>query len=156
MKQTFSDAQECIMWIKTNAPAMLQKHKKITVEISKGYSSRSDRANNFYWGVVIKGFLKEWPDYTKDMVHNLLCEQFRKIKKAPELIEKEKEFGIFESAWTTKSTTHDNTYEFFMYCEQCLLALQEIGGSISPEDTQEYFKLKQEVKQNERLDGTTA
>lgn len=120
------------------------KHRKIKVTIEKAESQRSIAANNFYWGIIIPGFQKPevWPDYTKDMVHETLSEAFRTIRKPQEMIDREIAENRHKTRWYVKSTTKDNTFEFWEYCEKCTNALFEAGGSLDIDEQRTYKEVQ--------------
>ena len=121
---------------------VLENNKRIKITVEKAESKRSIKANNFYWGVIILAFQREWPDFSKDDVHYVLSERFRKIRKDQHVINREIMEDIHETEWKIKSTTKDNQFEFWLYCEQCLQALYEIGGHLEKHEAIEYEETK--------------
>jgi len=116
--------------------------RNIKVTVEKATSQRSILANNYYWGVLIPAFQREWPDMSKESIHDILGERFRKTKKSDEQIEKEVELGIHTDLFVVMSSAKMNTFDFWMYCEQCTVALSEIGGYLDAYETKEYMEAK--------------
>lgn len=132
-------------WIKDNYTVedVMTKNKRIKVTVEKAESTRSIKANNFYWGVIVKQFQKQlWPDYTKDMVHLSLREAFMTTRKPQEVIEREISEGRHKTEWFVPSSSSDNIYEFWFYCEQCLNAFFDSGGHLGQGDQAEYQETK--------------
>lgn len=132
---------------------ILEKHRNIKVTIENAPSTRTIAANNYYWGVLIPAYTREWPDFSKIDIHNTLGERFRLHRKPQEVIEKEILMDTHRSEWMMQSTTDMNTFDFWMYCEQCTQALFEIGGYLDEyehkafDDAKKLFKKRKDVNE---------
>jgi hypothetical protein len=128
---------------------IISHSRKVKVTIEKGHSQRSILANNYYWGVLIKAFQREWPDMPKDEIHMILGERFRKIRKPEDVIQKEIDLGIHTDLWTVQSSADMNQFDFWMYCEQCTVALTEIGGYLDEYEHKEYQEARNANRKTE-------
>jgi len=124
------------------------KTLQITVELS---DKRTLDANAFYWGILIGGYLRVWPDYDKDSVHRTLGNQFLRER----LPQKEIDFlkKLFfekdpEGAWNSeyeiyiKSTSNMKVREFWEFCEKAVQQLAEIGGELLPHEYDDYVAVQ--------------
>ncbi len=124
------------------------KWVKITMEVA---DTRSAGANRFYWGPLMDGYLREWPDYTKDGVHRTLGAQFlRKRKLDAEILQLQYLFyeknphGTWNPEWNwyVQSTSEMTVHAFWEYCEKAVLQLFDIGGHLTPMETESYVAVQ--------------
>lgn len=139
---------EAIGSIRSFCEANAEKNIFVTFERIK--SKRTREANDYYWGVVIKAFQREWPDIPKDEIHRILGEQFRKFRRSHgeievlrEIAEKNKRSLSEEDKWYVKGSSEMNSYDFWLYCEQCTVGLMEIGGYLETREQTNYKKVKE-------------
>ena len=125
------------------------KGKDVIMIVKKKISSRSKKANDFYWGGIIKGFEREWPDLSKEQIHRILGNEFRKFRKSEEEIDRLKKLDKHDSEWNEsnewyiKSSSSMNSFEFWQYCERCIVQLVNIGGYLDVISLDSYEELKE-------------
>lgn len=127
--------------------------KKIKITFQESRSSRTVEANNYYWGVVVKSFQREWPDLPQQEVHRVLGEEFRKFRRPETEIEKLKEICTAngnkwneEYEWYIKGSSDMDVHQFWEYCERCTVQLFEIGGELRTIEEATYKKVKEMFK----------
>ena len=121
---------------------ILQSKGGVKVTIEKLKNKRSEAANRYYWAVLIPAFQREYPDFTKEQMHDVLGEKFRKARKTEEEIQTEKDLNCFTSEWRTVGTSEMNSYDFWEYCERLTAFLPEVGGYLDEEEYKEYSNAK--------------
>jgi hypothetical protein len=87
----------------------------VEVIIRKRRSKRSDRANRYYFGVVIK-LMAEHCGYEPDEMHEALAFRFLRVEDDP-----------ITGSPRRKRTPKTNTAEFSDYVDQCIRFAAELG-----------------------------
>jgi hypothetical protein len=87
----------------------------VEVIIRKRRSKRSDRANRYYFGVVVK-LMAEHCGYEPDEMHEALAFRFLRIEDDP-----------ITGSPRRKRTPKTNTAEFADYVDQCIRFAAELG-----------------------------
>jgi|WetSurMetagenome_2_1015567.scaffolds.fasta_scaffold121759_2 hypothetical protein len=86
----------------------------VTIERAGKNQARSDKQNNYYWGVVIE-LARNFCGYTKDEMHDAFGMMFRKMEAV-------------DGVPTIRSTSTMSTTEFNQYVEDCKqFAAVELG-----------------------------
>jgi hypothetical protein len=80
----------------------------VALTVTKFRNTRSRRANNAYWGVVIPAFC-EVTGYHKDEMHEILAMKFLRIENCP-----------ITGVPRRRRTPSTNTAEFYRYMEECM------------------------------------
>lgn len=127
--------------------------KEIILILKKPHSKRSVKANRFYWGVVVTAFQRFMPDMSKEEVHRILGDQLRKYRRSEDEIQTLKEIKekhgvawIGSDEWYIKNSSDMDTMEFYIYCEQCITLLFDMGGSLDEKEGTELLDLRKEFE----------
>lgn len=92
--------------------------KPVEVTVRQKRNRRSDRANRFYFGVVVK-LLAEYCGYEVDEMHEALAFRFLRLEDDP-----------ITGSPRRKRTPNTDTKEFAEYVDACMRFGAELGVSI--------------------------
>ena len=111
---------------------LLWEDGPVTVVVERDEVARSNRANAYYWGAVVKE-LAEYTGYTPDETHEILKRQF--LSKAVSI---ETKNGRVVGEWVIGgSTKWLTTKQFFDYVDRIRQwAFEELDVNIEPPDAE--------------------
>jgi hypothetical protein len=151
----YSIPQDQVVDIKNFCEKNMGKRATLLLKIEE--SRRSVEQNAYYWGVVVAGFMKLWPDVPKNEVHRLLGDEVRKFRRSENEIkalrsihEKHEKSFTEDDEWYIKSSSEMSVSQFWIMCEQATILLLDIGGSLNENEGRMYKRLREENVEIER------
>jgi len=116
------------------------KHQECVVTVQSRPQSRSVRANNYYWAVVVAAAAQE-TGQDEDTIHALWCEQFipnehKRLEFVNRLTDQRHVVNVTQRP---HSSELDGT-KFFDFVEDCRVWMQTWLGVTTPDPDPEYWR----------------